>query len=203
MPSRNIEKIYVSEAYYHIYNRGVAKQVIFEDDQDYSVFLSLLKRYLCQEPARDKQGREYPNYHEGIELLAFCLMPNHYHMLVYQSDPQAMTKLLRGVCTAYTMYFNKKYQRVGHLFQGRFKASMITNDAYLQHISRYIHLNPENYDKWEFSSLAYYLGAKHTDWLVPNKILELFKVGGYKTFVSDYEEHRAMLKILKNELANA
>ncbi len=116
MPNRNIVKIYSPDSYYHIYNRGVNGRTIFKESGDYAVFLNLLKRSLDDQPAKDKQGREYPWLHRDIELLAFCLMPNHYHLLVYQKDDKnAITKLLiRGVCTTYTVYFNKKYRRAGH-----------------------------------------------------------------------------------------
>src|SRR3989344_5922404 len=146
MPARNSRKQYIPESYYHIYNRGVAKQTIFEDKQDYVVFLSLFKRHLSKEPSVDKYGRSHPHYRNDIELLAFCLMSNHFHFLIYQDkDDRAMTKFVQSLCTAYTMYFNRKRKSVGPLFEGRFKASRITKDQYLQHISRYIHLNPAKY----------------------------------------------------------
>lgn len=201
MPSRHLQKIYAVDAYYHVFNRGVGKRIIFKEDEDYSVFLNLLKRYLGLEPVKDKMGREYPWYHKQIELLAFCLMPNHFHLLVFQKDAMAMSKLMRSLCTAYTMYFNKKYKRVGHLFQDRFKASMISNDAYLQHITRYIHLNPQDYKNWQFSSLPYYFGYKQATWLNPQLILGLFEGESYSSFLEDYESHRQMLKEIKSELA--
>lgn len=151
---------------------------------------------------KDKSGREYPSYRGQVELLAFCLMPNHYHLLVYQVDREAMTKLLRSVGTAYTAYFNQKYEWTGHLFQGRYKASMILDDAYLQHISRYIHLNPEKYRQWEFSSLPYYLGAKRSSWLNPQPMLDLFKGDSYSNFLSDYEDYKKTLGAIKYQLAD-
>lgn len=167
------------------------------------MFLSLFKRYLASNPSKDASGREYPWYRNEIELLTFCLMPNHYHLLVFQSEKDAFTKLLRSICTAYTMYFNKKYKRVGHLFQSRFKASMIQKDSYLLHISRYIHLNPDNYKSWRYSSLPYYLNEKHADWLNPKPVLELFdSKRQYLEFIEDYEDYREMLSQIKNELAN-
>ncbi|OGL40319.1 hypothetical protein A3J32_02480 [Candidatus Saccharibacteria bacterium RIFCSPLOWO2_02_FULL_46_7] len=203
MPSRNRVKEYVPDSYYHIYNRGVNKRRIFIDDQDYAVFLNLLKRYLDSKPTKDKQGREYGWLYGHLELLAFCLVPNHFHLLIYQRDPTAMTHLLRGVGTSYSTYFNKKYKRVGPLFQERFKASRISKDEYLQHISRYIHLNPENYRTWEFSSLPYYLGKKQSDWVRPKMILDLFESDEYENFVSDYLSYKRELDGIKHELANS
>jgi putative transposase len=202
MPSRHIVKMYANDAYYHIFNRGVNKRKIFLDEEDYTVFLHILKRHLSRGPIKDNVGREYANYHDEITLLAYCLMPNHFHLLVFQRESQAMTKLLRSTCIAYTLYFNKKYKRVGGLFQGHFKASMITSDTYLQHISRYIHLNPENYKQWKFSSLPYYEGRAQTDWIDPQLILDLFEAEDYATFLADYEGYRAILKEIKSELAD-
>jgi REP element-mobilizing transposase RayT len=204
MPGRNINKIYLEHAFYHVYSRGINKQAIFLDDDDYAVFLNLFKRYLSDKPVRDNKGREYPWLYNDIELLAFCLMPNHFHALVYQIDAEATTKLFRAVTTTYGMYFNKKYHRIGPMFQSRFRASMITNDAYLDHISRYIHLNPKTYKGWPFSSLPYYLGKKSATWVKPGKILALFDNDAkiYQDFVADYESHKAMLAEFKDELAN-
>jgi len=203
MPSPNLEKIYIADSYYHVYNRGVNKRKIFLDDSDYSVFLNLLKRYLGAEPAKDNNGREYVWLHNELELLAFCLMPNHFHLFIYQKKPEAMTRLLRGVGTSFAGYFNKKYHRSGPLFQDRFKASMITSDTYLTHASRYIHLNPgKGYKTYEWSSLPYYLTNKYAAWVQPLRIMGLFEPGEYAKFVADYKDQKEILSELKTELAD-
>lgn len=168
------------------------------------MFLSLFKRYLNDTPTKDNKGREYPWLRNDIELIAYCLMPNHFHLLLFQIDRDAMTKLLRGVCTAYSVYFNKKYRRIGPLFQDVFKASLVSNESYLQHISRYIHLNPVKYLEWEYSSLQYYLGNKSAAWLNPGLIVGIFgSHKSYARFLEDYEDHKRMLDELKHELANS
>lgn len=204
MPSRNILKSFAADNYYHIYNRGVAKQVIYHDEEDYTVFLSLLKRYLDIEPHKNRRGAVYEHMRDEVELLAYCLMPNHFHLLFYLKEEQAITRLMRAVCTTYTAYYNKKYSRVGTLFQGRYKASPITSDEYLQHISRYIHLNPKDYLEWPYSSLGAYMGRQQIDWLIPGKIQGLFDGGPteYRTFLKDYEGHKAALEEIKHELAD-
>lgn len=203
MPSRNIEKIYVHDTFYHIYNRGVNKRRIFIDDQDYAVFLNLLKRYLSETAIKDSKGRTYESLHGKVELVSFCLMPNHFHMLLYLHEPAAITRLLRSVVGSYTVYFNKRHGRVGHLFQDRFKAVEIDNDSYLSHISRYIHLNPVSYKTWDYTSLPYYLGEKYATWVQPDRILELFdNVEQYAEFVDDYVANKEMLDEIKRELAN-
>lgn len=202
MPSRNLQREYTENSFYHIFNRGVNKRVIFKDQDDYATFLNLLKRYLNDTPIKDHKGREYEHLYKRIELLAFCLMPNHFHLLVYQHDPSAITRLTRGVFTSYTTYFNKKYRRIGPLFQDAFKATKIANDSYLLHISRYIHLNPDNFERWEFSSLPHYLGRKRAAWVRPTRILGLFENDKYLDFVKDYSGHKKMLDELKRELAD-
>lgn len=204
MPSRNRVKQYMENGYYHVYNRGVNKQKIFKDDEDYRVFLNLFKRYLNDAPTKDNKGREYPWLRNDVELLAYCLMPNHFHLLIFQIDRNAMTKLLRGVCTAYAVYFNKKYSRTGTLFQDVFKASLISNEGYLQHITRYIHLNPTKYLEWEYSSLRYYLSGNSAAWLNPKLVLDVFgSQKSYARFLEDYEDQKRMIGVLKHELADS
>jgi hypothetical protein len=135
--------------------------------------------------------------------LAFCLMQNHFHLLVFQYKKDVITKLMRSLCTSYTMYFNNKYGRVGHLFQSRYKASIIDSDSYLQHISRYIHLNPKDYTDWQFSSLPYYLGYLHADWVNPKPIVDIFSSPSeYLEFISDYKEYSESLDELRSQLAD-
>jgi putative transposase len=197
MPSRNIIKRYKVDAYYHIYNRGVEKRKIFIDDEDYSVFINLFKRYLSDNPVRDNKGREYNWLARDVELIAFCLMPNHFHLLLYQINMDSITELLRSVCSAYTTYFNKKYNRIGPLFQGNFKASNILNDNYLMHITRYIHRNPQNYMVWKWSSLPYWLNDRHAEW-VNTRRLNIMTPDQYKDFIDDEEDYNSSFEIMGN-----
>jgi len=147
MPSKNIVKEFVPEAYYHIYNRGVAKQKIFLDDQDYKTFLSYLKLYLTfpnlQGPTlKVSPSRQLKNYFDQIKLLAYCLMPNHFHLFVWQKDANEITNFMRSLITKYAIYFNKKYKRTGGLFGGNFKSNLVNTDEYLKYMFSYIHLNP-------------------------------------------------------------
>jgi putative transposase len=191
MPARNLEKIYVEDGYYHVYSRGINKQPIFLDKQDYEVFLSLFKRYLSDEPQKDLKGRLYPSYHDDIKLLAYCLMPYHFHAFVVQSDPDAIKELFKSMITAYGMYFNKKYNRQGPVFQSRYKASLVLNDSYFDHISRYIHLNPENYVDYPYSSYKYYVGKSNASWLDPSPVMDSFSsITEYQQFVADHKGYK-------------
>ncbi|HXY18201.1 MAG TPA: transposase [Candidatus Nitrosopolaris sp.] len=203
MPSRNVLKQDVAGGYYHIYNRGVDKRLIFLERKDYAVFLNLLKRYLSIEAHKDNKGVIYPHFYNQLELLSFCLMPNHLHLLIYQDEPGTMRKLMSGVFTSYSKYFNKTYKRRGPLFESRYKASLISDQIYLEHISRYIHLNPSEWRQYSYSSLPYFLGRLKAEWVRPAKVADLFdSKADYLKFMEDYEGHRQMLEQTKRELAN-
>lgn len=95
-------------------------------------------------------------------------MPNHFHLMVKQTEKETITSFMRALGDSYTQYFNKKYQRVGPLFQGVYKAVLVKKEPYLLHLSRYIHLNPH-------SSYGEYLGIRQTKWIRPEEILAFFK----------------------------
>jgi len=207
MPKRNSVKTYGVDQYYHVYNRGVNKQDIFLEPEDRFFFLSLLKRHLSDEPETDSHRRPVATFDDEIELVAFCLMPNHFHMLFYLKDPQGLVHLMRSTMTSYTMYFNKKYLRTGGLYESVFLASRITNDAYLWHISRYIHLNPmdigQNFRSYPYSSIDYFVGNKQASWVHPEKLVHTTtEKQQYLEFVEDYQSMHEDMKLLKNILAS-
>lgn len=140
---------------YHVYNRGVEKRNIFSDDKDYLRFIHDLFEFNDKNPAINlayyvgKQSKEVGLLKIDreprkllVELIAFCLMPNHFHLLVRQREENGLTEFMRKIGTGYTNYFNKKYDRVGGLFQGRFKAVLVNREEYLIHLPFYIHTNP-------------------------------------------------------------
>lgn len=206
MPVKNTVRAESPNTYFHVYNRGVNRQKIFLDDDDYTFFISLLRRHLALLPYASKK-RSYFHFRSLIELNAFCLMPNHYHLLVYQKeDSKALTKLMTSVITAYTMYFNGKYERRGPLFETRYKASPVHNDWYLLHISRYIHLNPKQFKVWPYSSYSLYLteSGNYADIVAPQPIINLFKdKQEYSEFVNDFATMQSELEYLKHSLANS
>jgi len=203
MPGRNIIKEYGADEYYHVYSRGVAKQKIFLDTQDYEVFLGLFKRYLSQEQSRSSRHGPYPHYGTRLKLVAYCLMPNHIHLLVYQTDETVIIEFMRSLMTSYSMYFNRKYKRVGPVFQSRYRASRISHSNYLEHISRYIHLNPRDWQNYPYSSLKYFTGTAAAEWLQPADVLSIFASREkYLEFARDYEGHKDMLDELHWELAD-
>lgn len=202
MPTRNIVKIYTSDTYYHIYSRGVNKQAVFVDEADFAFFLSLLKRYLSSNPAKRKKHSPYRSFAGEMSLLAYCLMGNHFHLLVYQHEnPLAIQQLMRRVMTSYSMYFNKRHNRVGPVFQSSYLGARITDDPYLYHISRYIHKNPANWFEYPFSSLRYYSGSATSGWIKTRPILDLFDNDSkqYLDFLTEDTDQEMVLDHLAHE----
>ncbi|MEK9209095.1 MAG: transposase, partial [Patescibacteria group bacterium] len=101
--------------YYHAYNRGNAKEPVFLDDDDYRFFLLRLDQNLSSDIAVNRHFRPLPP--NSFSLISYCLMPNHFHLLLRQDRDIPTSKLIGKICTSYSMYFNKKYGRVGHVFQ--------------------------------------------------------------------------------------
>jgi putative transposase len=138
-----------SGEFYHIYNRGTEKRDIFQSQSDYDRFLSLL--YIGNSDISvdlKLQGSTLydflilPRNETLVDICAYVLMPNHFHLLVRGKEEGGISKFMQKITTGYTMFFNKKYERSGALFQGKFKAKHIDKDEYLKYLISYIHLNP-------------------------------------------------------------
>ena len=114
------------KAVYHLMERGIRRQKIFEDISDYQVFTELMKTAL-------KKNR--------CTVHAYCMMTNHFHLLL-ETDDIEIAKFMKFLANGYAIYFNRKYGYTGHLFEGRYKSCIVKDDAYFLHSSRYIHLNP-------------------------------------------------------------
>lgn len=136
--------------YYHIYNRGNDKRLIFHDYKDYSYFLSLLfianseQSFNLVRMSRNKESSIFDlnTKDKLVSVGAYVLMPNHFHILITQKKEKGISKFMQKVCTGYVMYYNKKYSRTGSLFEGKFKSQYLDTDKYLKYIFSYIHLNP-------------------------------------------------------------
>lgn len=210
MPSKNTIKIYVENGIYHLYNRGVEKRDIFIDGEDYKIFLHYLKSYLTP-PKFQKNipkgirvtGIDNYDLYNKIQLLAYCLMPNHFHFIIKQLTEKAIIEFMKRLSNAYVKYFNTKYERIGPLFQGPYKGILIDKESYHLHLSRYIHLNPlelfknpglKELNEYSYSSYPDYCGKRNTSWVKKDEILEYFKtqkgeIGkfhSYQDFVENY-----------------
>jgi putative transposase len=135
--------------FYHVYNRGTDKRVLFRDDTDRQRFLKLL--YISNSVASInvrnilRKNNEPYTFDRGAPLVsigAYCLMPNHFHILITPQAKDGVSLFMKKLCTAYAMYFNKRYNRTGTLFEGPFKSSWVDDDVYLKYLYAYIHLNP-------------------------------------------------------------
>lgn len=168
MPKRHV--VFLKNHHYHIYNRGVAKQDIFTSDRDRERFLEKARHY----------SKKF-----SIRILVYCLMPNHFHFLLRQEGDFSVAEFMRHLLVAYSMYFNKKYERVGPVFQNRFKAIYIETDAYLLQLMRYIHQNPfsktgsrkaetRSLSEYRWSSYPVYLGERRDDFVETTTILGYF-----------------------------
>jgi len=225
MPAKNTLKLYLENSYYHIYNRGVEKRQIFQDDQDYAVFLSYLKTYLSprdeaklrlsladksltyKERVQLLKYLQLNNFADEITLLAYCLMPNHFHFLIKQKSKIAINRFMRSIGTRYTMFFNKKNNRVGPLYQTAYKAKLVTSEEQLLYLTSYIHRNPLSKDSKtatkgdsflinelfsQPSSLPEYLGKRNTEWLHFEEILDYFSATNpsfsYQSFVGQQKD---------------
>ncbi len=208
-------KISVAGGVYHAYNRGVEKRTMFEDEDDYRVFRHYLSSYLCppvkSEASNLPQGvarvRASYDLHERVRLFAFCLMPNHFHLVLRQKDDLAMREFVRRLASAYVGYFNKKYERIGTLFQGTYRAVLVDSTEQLLHLSRYVHRNPveilpglglQRLDQYPHSSYRDYLGLSHTPWVHPYGVLEHFRPADfgpsetYRQFVESPDAEKAL-----------
>lgn len=186
MPAKNVLKTYASGGYYHIYNRGVDKGLIFRKDQDYKTFLSYLKIYLSLQGDSLKvaPSRKLRNYFGEIGLLCYCLMPNHFHLFVQQKSNHGIDHFMRSLATKYVRYFNTHYHRLGPLFQDTYKAVQIQSDIQFIYLSKYIHRNPlglspyKEYPRrlieYPYSSYGNYLNNFLQSWVQTADILSYF-----------------------------
>ena len=179
MPCKNTRKIYSEDSYYHVYNRGFDRRQIFHDSQDYNTFIYFLRTYL--EPGFtvkkfDKAKKVYVEYtpahcYKKVSLKAFCLMPNHFHLLVRLLQKEGMSELLKKVCLNYTSYYNSKYDREGKLYNGVYRAVLVNNEPQFKQLTRYIHLNPvklldsKPLEGYEFSSFNYIFSDIKKPWI--------------------------------------
>jgi putative transposase len=186
MPYRSVE--FRADEYYHVYNRGNNYQPIFFERENYLYFLRQLRKYLVP---------------EAVEIVTYCLMPNHYHLLVHLKTDN-LSDLMQPCALSYTKAINKRYERVGSLFQGRFKAIHVDRNEYLVHLSRYIHLNPveaglvRRAEDWAFSSCPEYIGLRNGTLPKPDVVLSQFtSPDAYRLFVEAYvESDKSVIKHL-------
>lgn len=214
MPYRIIP--FINGEIYHVFNRGVNKQDVFFQTRDYSIFLSSVFYYQIASPkprfSLYRQTKTFPiNKGEKIvQLICYCLMPNHFHLLIKQLKDNGISEFMRKFAHSYTKYINVKYERQGPLFQGVFKAVHIENDEQLIHVSRYIHLNPyvsnlnRNLRNYRWSSYPSFMGLTSSTDINSNEILSHFRSTlEYENFVMDQANYGSELEIIKHQIIDS
>ncbi|MBU2051900.1 transposase [Patescibacteria group bacterium] len=186
MADRYLRRNFKPKTYHHIFNRGCFKQKIYRKKKDYEVFIDILKYYLHY-PALSPLSKLSATKLKGVkqptlpyQLLAYCLMPNHFHLLLKQVEAApTLSDFLKKISITYAMYFQHQYHHSGALFQGKFKSAQVYPDEGLLYVSKYIHLNPKELEgsdpsDYPYSSLRDYFNGTSKDWLHPEIIFQLY-----------------------------
>lgn len=183
-------KQFAPGAIVHAYNRGNNKEKIFFEEQDYKSFLFRLGLVLgfTNEELNGTESISLPHsriritkaVRDDFILHAFCLMPNHFHLIIEQKNESSTSKLILKLCTSYAKYLNKKYERIGHVFQDQFKSVIIESNEQLMWLSAYVHMNPVNSGlvkapyEHEWSSYKDYIEKRNLPFLNTDFIKSIF-----------------------------
>lgn len=210
MPSRFIP--FVNEEFYHIFNRGTGQMQIFNQNRNYQRFIKTMLYYQIQGPKPRFSLFNPENVHldknrKIVEIVCFCLMPNHFHFLIQQKMDKGITEFASKLSNSYTKYFNTKNHRQGPLLQGEFKAVHVETNEQLLHLSRYIHLNPlvsyisKSLDQYRWSSYLEYKKKENTNFFSKEIILNQFKTTlDYEEFILNQEDYGKKLEGIKHQL---
>ncbi len=174
--------IYQESNYYHVFNRGCNRENIFFSKSDYNILLSKMQK------TKDKKN---------IEIIAYCLMHNHYHFFLYQNSERSVSDWLKSLFSGYVQRINRKYDRSGTLFERSAKPKLVTNDNYLIELIHYIHANPLKHgfvispEDWKYSSLSDYLNNEASKLTSKRVISDYFSDGySYKDSFQEYLESK-------------
>ena len=212
----------VNEYCYHIINRSIAKYVIFNNNDDYKRIIKLLYLYrfvdfqykyskFTQLSLLHQKSiiNSLKNSPQLVEIIAYCVMPTHIHLILKQTTENGISKFMAKVLDGYSKYFNIKYHRKGPLWEGHFKSILVNNDDQLIHLSRYIHLNPTSAglvkkpQEWYFSSYCEYITGsndKNHDNLCQYENLIDLSPKEYKKFVQERISYQQELSKIKHVL---
>lgn len=214
----------VTDEYYHVFNRGVNKQPIFFGTKTYKRCLEIIRYYKYKNNplkyskfiklSHDKKSEIWIELEKEeqllVEIISFCLMPNHFHLLLKQNTEGGIAKFMSNFQNSLSRYSNVKTERTGHLLQGRFQAVRIEDDEQLLHVNRYIHLNPytgfivkefTDLSKYPWSSLPEFINQLDKTITNPKIILENFKTTDrYTSFLSDHAGYQKTLGQIKHLL---
>jgi len=202
--------------YYHILNRSIARFQIFIDTKDCERFMQILDLYryidfnhkysnflnlslLIQKSIIENLRKED---YKLVKIISFCLMPTHFHLILYQIENNGISKYMAKVLNSYSRYFNLRHKRKGPLWEGRFKNVLVDKDEQLLHLTRYIHLNPvsagliKKPEKWPYSSYSEYIDRKDDCLCEFADLIELLPKK-YQAFVKDRISYQKELSKIK------
>jgi putative transposase len=181
--------------FYHVYNRGTEKRDIFMNNHDYERFLSLL--YLANSKDKVDLKRQGSTLSELlsidksdlVDICAYCLMPNHFHLIIREKEEGGISKFMQKLITAYTMYFNKIRDRSGTLFQGKFKAVHVDTDRYLKYLLAYVHLNPVKLIEPDWKNIGLMNKSRAV------KYLDQYNYSSYRDYSGDKRKESKIISI--------
>ena len=215
----NRKFVFTNDGIYHVFNRGIERRNVFSTISDYRRFFQLLS--YCRNdglscrfshiPREMKKGHTCPRTTKEVqpclvEILAWCLLPNHYHLVLRQKRFNGITKYMARVSNSYTRYYNTRNKRIGNLFQGPFKAVIVETDDQLIHLSRYIHLNPVVASLIPINKLATYHWSSYLEYLdliqgftEKQSVLGYFPSEfAYRVFVNNQDEFAAEVEKVRH-----
>jgi putative transposase len=214
--------VFQNENFYHVFNRGLDRRITFSSAREYKRAQELLEyyqynkipirysRYLqLKQSIRQQYLESMRQSGKKISIVAYCLMPNHFHLLLKQCQEDGISMFVGNFMNAYTKYYNTRYERTGPLFQGVFKAVFVESEDQLAHVARYIHLNPvaasiinpAQLETYQWFSHQAYLNSKPDQYIDKNSIkLMQSLVPDYKTFVTDQISYSKELSRMKHLL---
>ena len=221
MPDKNVESSLAIGEVYHIVSRSIARYQIYNTDADYSRMTELLRFYQVSKPVTKYsmflrlQGtqnmgfkRNFEILHKDneklVEIIAYCLMPNHIHLVLKQLVKHGISTFVANILNSYSRYFNLLHKRKGPLWESRFKHFLVKDDAQLLHLTRYVHLNPcsaklvNKSSQWRYSSYLEYIKDDLPDPLTSHEELIDLSSKDYAKFVNDRKDYQRKLSEIKN-----
>jgi len=197
---------------YHVFTKSIAGFKIFCEDKDYKRIIEMLVYY------KDNPFIKFSDYKKLkfkkkqapiiktsplVQILAYCIMPTHIHLVLYEKQEKGISEYMRRLLNSYTRYFNEKVKRKGPLWQSRFKKVLVNSDEQLLHLTRYVHLNPvsvgiiESPEKWWYSSYREYIGLERRRICEIEPFLEISEKE-YKKFVEERKDYQKSLELIKH-----
>jgi REP element-mobilizing transposase RayT len=185
-------EVFQKDSVFHVYNRGCNKSKIFIEEENYVFLINKVRKY----------SKEF-----DISVIAYCLMPNHYHFILKQNGELGLNKCVQNIFNSYAKAINKRYKRSGTLFEGKFKANEIYEDTTVLEVCRYVHRNPleaglvKNLEDWQYSNYPEWIRLRNGDLCDEEFIANNFpNPHDYKKYVLDYYSTKQMLKELKKHI---